>query len=90
LSARERHDPAHFYDVEYRDLVRDPVGTVEAIYRYFDLPWSDDVRAAVTAEDEASRSGHRAPSHTYSLADFGIAEAEVDERFADYTARYLP
>jgi hypothetical protein len=89
MTAREKHDPAHFYDVQYRDLVSDPVGTVEAIYRYFDLPWSDDVRAAVTAEDEASRSGHRAPSHKYALADFGLAEAEVDERFADYTARYL-
>jgi hypothetical protein len=89
MSARRRHDPTHFYDVQYRDLVRDPVGTVEAIYRHFDLPWSDDVLAAVTAEDQASRSGHRAPSHKYSLADFGITDAEVDERFADYTARYL-
>jgi hypothetical protein len=89
MTARERHDPAHFYDVRYRDLVRDPVGTVEAIYRHFDLPWSDDIRAAATVEDAASRSGHRAPSHKYALADFGLAEAEVDERFADYTARYL-
>jgi hypothetical protein len=89
MTARERHDPAHFYDVQYRDLVGDPVGTVEAIYRHFGLSWSEDVRGAVAAEDEASRSGHRAPAHRYSLADFGLAGAEVDERFADYTARYL-
>jgi hypothetical protein len=89
MAARERHDPAHFYDVAFPDLVRDPVGTVEAVYRHFGLPWSDDVRAAVAAEDVASRSGDRAPSHRYSLADFGLTEAEVDDRFADYTARYL-
>src|SRR6202023_1227057 len=34
---RARHDPARFYDVRYDDLVADPVGTVEAIYRYLAL-----------------------------------------------------
>lgn len=89
VSARAQHDPARFYDVQYRDLVANPVGTVQAVYRNFGLPWSDDVQAAVAGEDEASRSGQRAPSHRYSLSDFGLTEAEVDERFADYTARFL-
>jgi hypothetical protein len=89
MAARDRHDPSHFYDVAFPDLVRDPVGTVEGVYRHFGLPWSDDVRAAVAAEDVAGRSGNRAPSHRYSLADFGLTDAEVDERFAEYTARYL-
>jgi hypothetical protein len=89
MAARERHDPAHFFDVDYERLVADPVGTVEAVYAHFGLPWTERVRAAVGAEGAASRSGHRAPAHRYSLDDFGLTEAEVDERFADYTARYL-
>jgi hypothetical protein len=89
MAARERHDPSHFYDVAYTDLVTDPVGTVESVYRHFGLPWTDEVRAAVAAEDAASRSGSRVPSHRYALADFGLSAAEVDERFAAYTARYL-
>jgi hypothetical protein len=89
MAARDRHDPATFHDVAFDDLVRDPVGTVERIYRRFDLPWTDEVRAAVEAEDVAGRSGHRAPAHRYSLDDFGLAPAEVDERFAAYSARYL-
>jgi hypothetical protein len=59
------------------------------VYRHFGLPWSDEVRAAVAAEDVASKSGHRTPSHRYALADFGLTPDEVDERFADYTSRYL-
>ena len=89
MAARDRHDPAHFYDVAFDDLARDPVGTVEAVYRHFGLPWDDAVRAAVAAEDVAGRSGHRAPSHRYALADFGLTPEEVDERFAAYSARYL-
>jgi hypothetical protein len=89
MAARDRHDPAHFYDVDQRELTRDPVGTVEAIYRHFDLPWTSDVRAAVEAEELANRSGPRAAAHKYSLADFGLDPAEVDERFAAYTARHL-
>ena len=89
MAARARHDGAQFYDVAYEELVRDPVGTVEALYRHFGVPWTDEVRDAVVAEDAASRSGPRAPSHHYSLADFGLTEAEVDERFAEYTTRFL-
>jgi hypothetical protein len=89
MAARERHDPARFFDVRQRDLAGDPVGTVEAVYRHFDLPWTESVRAAVAAEDVVSRSGHRAPMHTYALAEFGLDQDEVDERFAAYTARYL-
>ena len=89
MATRDRHDQAHFYDVAFDDLARDPVGTVEAVYRHFGLPWDESVRAAVVAEDAASRSGSRAPSHRYSLADFGLAPEEVDERFAAYSARYL-
>jgi hypothetical protein len=89
MAARDRHDAAHFYDVAFEDLARDPVGTVEAVYRQFDLPWDDTVRDAVAAEDVAGRSGHRAPSHRYSLGDFGLTADEVTERFAAYSARYL-
>jgi len=89
LAGRGRHDESHFYDVNYRDLVSDQVGTVEAIYRHFDLPWSESVQAAVAAEDAASRSGDRAPAHEYTLSDFGVDEDEVDERFAAYSERFL-
>jgi hypothetical protein len=90
MTARERRDPAQFYDVGYADLVRDPVGTVAAVYRHFGLPWNEQVRTAVAAEDAASRTGPRRPAHAYSLADFGLDPAEVDERFAAYTTRHLP
>jgi hypothetical protein len=88
LAGRARHDPGHFYDVAYRDLVADPIGTVEAIYRHFDLPWGEAARAAVAAENAAGRAGARAPAHRYRLEDFGVTGEQVDARFAAYTERF--
>ncbi len=31
--------------------------------------------------DEESKQGPRAPKHTYSLADYGLTEDQVKERF---------
>ncbi len=80
--ARARHDPAHFLDVDYDDFIADPVAATIGVYEHFDLPLSDDTRAAIAAADAASRSGTRAPAHRYTLEEFGLTEAIVDERFA--------
>jgi hypothetical protein len=90
MHARTRHDPSRFVDVQYEDLVGDPIGTLESIYTAFDLLWTDDVRDAVDAEHVQSHGGHRAPSHRYTLDDFGLTEADIDERFAEYSAAYRP
>jgi hypothetical protein len=79
--ARSTYDPAQFVDVAYADLVDDPVGVVRRIHASFDLPWDDDVEAAVAAEHQASREGPRAPKHSYSLNDYGLTEDQVRAAF---------
>ena len=81
--SRKNYDSAQFLDVEYRDFTADPIATVAHVYDAFGIDFPADVRAAVTAVHEESRSGDRRPSHSYSLADFGLTEAEVDAAFAD-------
>jgi hypothetical protein len=78
---REKHDPAQFVDVQYDDLVGDPVGTVRGVYDEFGLPWDDAVESAVTAEHRRSREGPRTPRHTYDLADHGLTAAQVRAAF---------
>jgi hypothetical protein len=77
--ARADH-PDGFVDVDYADLVADPVGTVEGVYAAAGLPWAEEVRSAVAAELAESRSGARAPRHHYALEDYGLTEAQVRER----------
>ncbi|GAB2652760.1 sulfotransferase [Prescottella soli] len=80
--ARARYNPDQFVDVDYRDFVADPIGTVESIYTRFALPFTDAARSAVQAAHQESLGSHRAPSHRYSLDDFGVTAEEVEARFA--------
>jgi hypothetical protein len=83
-AARARHDPAQFVDVDYRDFVADPLGTVEGVYTHFGLDLGSSAQSAMEAMHAESRSGDRRPSHKYTLEEFGLTAEQVDERFADY------
>ena len=75
---RRRYPPEQFVDVYYDDFVADPMGTVEKIYARLGTPLTDGARAAMAALET---SGVK-PAHRYSLADFGLTEEQVAERFA--------
>jgi len=81
-TARAKYDSAQFYDVNYKDLIADPLGTVADIYQHFDLTLTDEARKAMEDSHAESQTGARAPKHTYSLADYGLTVETVKERFA--------
>ncbi|BBY45540.1 sulfotransferase [Mycolicibacterium celeriflavum] len=78
---RAEHDPAQFYDLDYFEFVKDPVRAVQDVYRHFGIDFTDDARAAMEHSHEESKQGPRAPKHTYSLADYGLSDEQVKDRF---------
>jgi hypothetical protein len=62
--------------------VADPVGTAEAVYAHFGLPFSG---AAADAMRAFTGGGSRR-AHRYELADFGLTAADVGARFSGLTA----
>ncbi|WP_343599086.1 sulfotransferase [Mycobacterium sp.] len=81
-SARATYDPAQFYDVDYSDLVADPLGMVADIYRHFGLTLTDAASRAIKRSHAESQTGPRAPRHTYALSDYGLTVEVIKERFA--------
>ncbi|MBK1785463.1 sulfotransferase family protein [Prauserella cavernicola] len=79
---RARHEPSRFHDVDYEDFVADPLGTVESLYEYFGLDLSDEAASAMRRLHAESTSGARKPAHRYRLADFGLSEQDVADRFS--------
>jgi hypothetical protein len=87
LAHRTRHGDDAFHDVSYRAFVADPVAATAGLYDRFDLPLTADAEAAMRAHVADSPQGKHG-GHAYTLADFGLHEAEVRERFAAYLDRF--
>jgi Sulfotransferase family len=84
-AVRAKHNPAQFCDVDYKDFVADPLGTVEQVYRYFGIELTEPARQAMQDMHAESKKGPRAPKHRYSLADYGLTDEQVKARFEGLT-----
>ncbi len=87
LAAREKADPARFFDVPYADFTSDPLACVERIYAHFALPLPVASRAAIRAFAAENPEGKHG-KHEYDLAQYGLDEQRVRARFASYVARF--
>jgi omega-hydroxy-beta-dihydromenaquinone-9 sulfotransferase len=77
LQCRSFVPPGQFLAVRFDALVADPKATIEGIYRHFGMPVSATYAAKL---EEATRSADRfksAPTHQYSLEQFGVSREEI-------------
>ena len=75
------------FDVEMKELVSDPLGTIKRIYDFFNMELTEYTEAAMNAYlTENSRNKYG--SHTYSLSDFGLNRERDKHRFDEYVSYY--
>ena len=84
---RATHPEHPVVDVQYEDLVQKPVETVAGIYDAVGDVLAEDARAAIEAYVAANGKG-KFGVHGYDLAEFGLDEGAIAERFAGYVDRY--
>lgn len=75
-------------DVVYRDLVADPLGTVERLYAGWGRKLSDEARRRLEAYVEARHLGRGGSEHRYRFEDTGLDLAEHRALVGDYQARF--
>jgi len=85
LAERAKLPAEHFVDCSQQEFVDHPMELAERIYTSFDLPLSDDSRAALQAHVDANPKGKHG-KHEYDLATYGLTEEIIDQRFEFYTA----
>lgn len=88
MRVREAAGGRNFVDVRYPDLLADPIGQGERVLAAAGVDVTPEVRAGMAQWIEHNKREDRAP-HKYTLADFGLDEAEVARPFADYRARFI-
>ncbi len=78
---------SQFFDLQFQEIIADPIGCVRRIYRHFDLPVTPEFEERMRAYlEESPRAGHG--DHDYSLASFGLDPDEVARTFKGYRERF--
>jgi len=83
IELRRDRDPAQFYDLHFDDFVGNPVGSVENIYRYFNLDWTPECESAMQAH-KADNPQAKHGKHEHSLDAIKVSREEMLERFSNY------
>ncbi len=78
---------AKFFDVNYKELVADPLGMARRIYEAFGLELPERSLAAMRAHLDANKKGKHG-SHRYTPEQFGLTEGALRERFAFYSKHF--
>ncbi len=84
---RDAHPEHPIVDVQYADLVADPVSTVRSIYERCGDVLDDAAATAVTAFVDDHPKGALG-AHRYDVTELGLDPAELRARFAGYVDRY--
>ncbi|MGA1876256.1 MAG: sulfotransferase family protein [bacterium] len=87
MNVRASVAASHFYDVQYQDLVTDPIAVVRSIYDYFGY----DVKITMETNMKnwlAANPQHRYGIHRYSLDEFDLDQKTIDDQFALYRKRF--
>lgn len=87
MKVRQTANSEQFYDLDYQDLVSDPVGTVRRIYDYFDYSLSPELENNLKAWI-ANHPQHKYGAHHYTLEQFGLDAEIVNARFSNYRERF--
>jgi hypothetical protein len=87
LRARAGRDE-RFLDLDYEELVRDPMACVRRIYLFAGMPLTPEALRSMR-EWAVENARDRRPVHRYTLAQFGMSEEALARDFAEYRERFL-
>ncbi len=87
MDFREQH-PQRFMDLDYRELVEDPMAAVARIHTFVDEPLGPLARTRMLEWAEENTRDRR-PIHRYTLEQFGLSEAGLAHDFQRYRTRFL-
>ena len=81
--------PQNIVDIQYEDLMKDPIGTVRRIYDHFDyLNWSEEFEQAMRTwliDNPQGKQGR----HSYSSIEFNVETQMNKQLYQDYEKMFL-
>jgi hypothetical protein len=87
IEARAQIGEDRFLDIHHHDFAADPLGVMRRVYDFVGLPFDPSTQARMLEWSEKNKPGTYG-KHRYTLAQFGMDQDEIRERYAFYTDRY--
>ncbi|MGE4649743.1 MAG: sulfotransferase [Myxococcota bacterium] len=87
MEVRKHADPARFYDLDFREIVRDPVGAVRDIYARFDFELDEQTERSMREWHAGNPQGKHG-EHVYRAEDYGLSREGLADRFGAYMREY--
>lgn len=84
---RDKHGQDTIFDIQYAGQIKDPLGTMRALYERFDTPFTAQAQAGMEAMMAYNPQGKHG-KHAYTLEEFGLSAKWVRDHFKEYTDRY--
>lgn len=87
LAIRDTLPASQQYDVLYADITADWESSLQGIYDFLGLEFSDFAKQGMR-DWLAGNAQHKHGAHKYSLEDFGISKQQVEEQLSFYRQRF--
>ena len=84
LETRRTVGDERFYDLQYSDLIDNPIREVNKIYSHFGLNFTPEIETDVK-NWLADNPQHKHGKHKYSIQQFGLNVEAIRDKFAFYT-----
>ena len=79
---------SQFFDMQFQDIITDPMSAIRAMYEYFNFELPKQTAAAMQHYlDKRPREKHG--KHRYTLEQFGLSKTKQAPLFEHYRQRYL-
>jgi len=83
---RRKVHPKQYYCIDYRDLTKDPLATIEKLYAHFGWTMSNAFREKLAVATQRQRGF--SSKHEYTLEEFGLSKEWIQEELGDLLDHY--
>ncbi len=87
LAVRRSENGDRFFDLQFREVVADPVGAVRRMYAHFGLSLGEEAERKMRAWHAGNPQGKHG-EHQYSADAFGLTPGRMAERFGGYLRHF--
>jgi hypothetical protein len=87
MEQRARLGEGRFIDVHQRDLDRDPLGTLDRVYRFLGHEFTPQLRDRIVTWQQQHKSGAHG-THRYTAEQFGLSKAQIRSDYDFYIRHF--